>query len=249
MIRLLTIIALLLAFVPLSSAETQDDWYDIELIIFEHKATPGAAAESWIADPGAPDLGQAIELAPPLDIAPHPHPELLSGATVRMPYRKLDASELKLGRLFNRLTVSGVYMPLLHVAWRQPANPSQPVRGVHVSNTPIEQADDWHLPSSDLFIDTRTMPAPASNVAAVDGIVSLQRTRFLHMNLDLLLSDPAAEAAESSMFSIFSRRENRPKVYRLQAQRRIRVNEVHYFDHPVIGVIVQVSPYVAQKTD
>ncbi len=246
MIRLLTLIALLPAFVPLSAAEAQDDWYDIEFIIFEHKAPPGAAAELWTTDPGAPAFDQAVELAPPPGETPQLLSELRPLAEVRMPYQKLDVSELKLEQLVNRLTVSGIYAPLLHVAWRQPASTGQPVRSVRIHTPPSRQASGPVLLSDTQLIDTLSVGEPTPP-AAVDGIISLQRNRFLHINLDLLLSEPAAEAARSGVFSIFNRQESRPKVFRLQGQRRIRVNEVHYFDHPVIGVIVQVTPYAAQE--
>jgi hypothetical protein len=239
MSRLPIIITLLLALAPLTAeAEERDDWYDIELIIFEHKAPPGGAAEAWALDPGAPAFGEAVELAPVAGEA-----QLLPAAGVRMPYRRLDASNLRLQRLVSRLTASGNYESLLHVAWRQPASSAQPVRSVRVHSGLSGQASEPGPPPGTLFIDTRTVRVPAPRVTPVDGLVSLQRNRFLHVNLDLLLAEPAAETAETGLFSIFSRRESRPQVYRLQAQRRIRVNEVHYFDHPVFGAIVQVRPY------
>lgn len=36
--------------------------------------------------------------------------------------------------------------------------------------------------------------------------------------------------------------------YRLNQNRRIKLNEIHYFDHPQFGIIIQVSPYEAGET-
>lgn len=224
-----------------AAANERDDWYDIEVIVFEHKTGPGAAAEAWSLDPGVPATELAIEAAPPPGELPRLLTELLPAIDVRLPYRRLDPAELRLERLYNRLTVSADYEPLLHVGWRQPANPDQPVRGVRVhSPTPVETD---RPPPSTLFIDTSATRAPAPRARIVDGVVSLQRSRFLHLNIDLLLSEPATGTTDAGLFSIFSRRENRATSWRLQAQRRIRVNEVHYFDHPVFGVIIQVTPH------
>ncbi len=248
MIRLLIALAVpLFAVLPLRAADLPDDWYEIELIVFEHKTSPGRSAEVWTPEPAGPDVDQAVELAPPREETPQALSALLPAADIRVPYQRLDAGEMRLERLYNRLTVSGEYTPLLHLAWRQPANPDQPVRGVRVRSEADKSDATLTLPPSALFIDTRSVRAPAPRAATVDGVVALQRSRFLHLSLDLQFTEPAADTGESGLFSIFTRRDDRAEVFRLQGQRRIRVNEVHYFDHPVIGVIVQVRPQALQE--
>lgn len=37
--------------------------------------------------------------------------------------------------------------------------------------------------------------------------------------------------------------------YRLNQNRRIKLNEIHYFDHPKFGIIIQVSPYETGETE
>jgi hypothetical protein len=37
------------------------------------------------------------------------------------------------------------------------------------------------------------------------------------------------------------------QVYRMQQSRRMRSNEVHYLDHPLFGIIVQVTPYITAQ--
>ncbi len=249
------LIALSLALAWPAAADERDDWYDIEVIVFEHKAGPGTAAEAWSLDPGAPAIELAVEAAPVAEPFPGPFPEpftdLLAApageqseplppAEPDSPYRQLEPVELKLERLYNRLTVSTEYEALLHFGWRQPANPDRPAQGVRV-HSPLETIPA--PPPSTLFIDTTATRAPAPRAKTIDGVISLQRSRFLHLNVDLLLSEPAAASVEAGLFSIFSRRESRPASWRLQAQRRIRVNEVHYFDHPVFGVLIQVTPH------
>ena len=38
-------------------------------------------------------------------------------------------------------------------------------------------------------------------------------------------------------------------TYVLDEKRRVRSGELHYFDHPMFGVIAQVNPYAAPATD
>ncbi len=42
-------------------------------------------------------------------------------------------------------------------------------------------------------------------------------------------------------------KEERPFVYHLQDRRRMRSSELHYLDHPIIGVIVIIRPFEVPK--
>jgi hypothetical protein len=57
----------------------------------------------------------------------------------------------------------------------------------------------------------------------LDGTITLVRERFLHLDVDLML--------QSS--------------YPLAEKRRVRSGELHYFDHPMYGVIAEVTPHAA----
>jgi hypothetical protein len=62
---------------------------------------------------------------------------------------------------------------------------------------------------------------------SVEGTVTLSRERFLHLDIDLMLMQADGTAA-----------------YRLSEKRRIRSSsDIHYFDHPHLGVIARVTPY------
>lgn len=62
----------------------------------------------------------------------------------------------------------------------------------------------------------------------VNGYIRLQRGHYLHLIADLEYA-PASAQAE-------------PFVYRLKEKRRIKLNEIHYLDHPKFGVVVTVKP-------
>ncbi len=62
---------------------------------------------------------------------------------------------------------------------------------------------------------------------ALDGLVKISVERYLHVNLDLLYQK------ETEAF----------KSYRIKSKRRIRSKELHYFDHPLVAVLVLVTPY------
>ena len=62
----------------------------------------------------------------------------------------------------------------------------------------------------------------------VNGYIRLQRGHYLHLITDLEYA-PASAQAE-------------PLVYRLKEKRRIKLNEIHYLDHPKFGVVATVKP-------
>jgi hypothetical protein len=71
---------------------------------------------------------------------------------------------------------------------------------------------------------SRAVPLPVNAAAGqLDGTVTLVRERFLHLDVDLVLQS----------------------IYTLDETRRVRSGERHYFDHPMFGVIAEVTPYSA----
>jgi hypothetical protein len=59
------------------------------------------------------------------------------------------------------------------------------------------------------------------DAAGVQGLVRLTRGRFLHIDVDLVLADGE----------------------RVVMRRRMRSDELHYLDHPRVGMLVRADPY------
>ena len=66
-----------------------------------------------------------------------------------------------------------------------------------------------------------------SSSGPLDGTIKVSVRRYLHVDLDLLLKSG--------------------KGYRLQAKRRMRSREIHYIDHPKMGVLVLITPVGTKK--
>ena len=90
------------------------------------------------------------------------------------------------------------------------------------------QAADNRLASSPVLVQTDNRE--------VDGHVRFYMSRFLHVELNLAFQPqvPALGSLEPA-----------PAPYRLTEQRRIRSQELHYFDHPKFGALVRVVPTTA----
>jgi len=69
----------------------------------------------------------------------------------------------------------------------------------------------------------------------LDGFVRFYLSRFLHVEVDLALTKPTSGGLFSSETDI-------NQLYRLTQQRRVKSQEIHYFDHPLFGALVRVAP-------
>jgi hypothetical protein len=78
---------------------------------------------------------------------------------------------------------------------------------------------------------------------SIDGSVTLIRERYLHLDVDLVLTRANGAAPANTGGA-----DSRP-AFRLNEKRRMRSREVHYFDHPRFGMIAVVTPYDAPEDE
>ena len=132
-------------------------------------------------------------------------------------FRMLRADELELRDALQRLQRGGGYTPLAHGGWVQPAYPPE-----------------------------RAIPVDISLVGAVNpvGTVQLHLSRFLHVTVDLVYRTPPASPPSQAVVTVDGALSELklPLRYALRTQRRVRSGEVHYLDHPAIGLLVVVRP-------
>src|SRR5690606_15059608 len=195
-------------------------------------ALPGSAAP---AGTGPVDAGLAVSEA---EVVIDPFGTDPGNAVAPFRFRLLSQDELTLTDLRRRLErVESVYTPLVHGGWIQEGLPPQQAR-------PFDLA----------YLGASTP----------SGTIRLHVSRFLHLTLDLDFRPGAvrrpqpsvADGAAETPGGAFDDRASPPfgagpallevevsRRYHLNAERRMRSGEVHYFDHPFFGVIAIVRPY------
>ncbi|MCW8889961.1 MAG: peptidoglycan binding protein CsiV [Sedimenticola sp.] len=105
---LFSLLAILIALPQLVSAENEQTWYDIELILYKQGSSYSAKSEHWPTDPGSPDWSEAVNLVP-------------EASGKQQPYALLPRPDWRLTAAFNALrNTRGELEPLFHQAWRQP---------------------------------------------------------------------------------------------------------------------------------
>jgi len=76
----------------------------------------------------------------------------------------------------------------------------------------------------------------------IEGTVRLDKSTYLHASLDLWLKQNAGQKNSWSDGSPTSKDINSPRNPHLVESRRIRSNELDFFDHPKMGALLKITP-------
>ena len=203
-------------------------WYQVEVIAFRHADSSNQSDEIFDELSALPNFRQAVDLIYPMPgLEDEPEPAAAASDDLPTAFEALAESDTRLRSVRRRLSRSERYDVLLAESWRQPSYGVRRARKVYLSNVNAEQAAAQ--------VKALTSPVAPSVVTAdvdveipsldIEGTVSIRVSRLLHVAVDFLYY-----------------RDGTP--IQLTETRRVKLRETHYFDHPLFGLIVQVSPYV-----
>jgi hypothetical protein len=258
--RLISMACTLLLCSNLSFAE---DWYQVEVIAFEYVHPNEDEIELWDSHPGEPDWKKGIYLtdeatakarrkeelakASPVSAAPNtpvqsaPDTDLPSQPVVPagpepLAYVALPTSQFTMQSVAAKLSKKDAYRVLSHSAWRQPATSNKGSESVRIFGGRLLDKDD-----------------PSNPHYEFDGLVTLKSTRYLHLDVDAILREQTSSSggkydspADLGLLESSNNGRDRTavyQIYRLMQSQRVRSNKLYYFDHPLMGVIVKISPY------
>ncbi|MBU6509530.1 MAG: hypothetical protein KGL98_10985 [Gammaproteobacteria bacterium] len=234
---------LLLALILPTLADTQPlppasapNWYDVEVIVFANTDPKAGVLESWPADPGVPDWNSAVPLKP---------------AASDLPYMQLPASSWRLNSAWAKLKRSSDYAPLLRSAWAQPAIDHASALFVRVGTASATTAA-----ATAGSLAAAATSAPLNTPNTVYGIAKLSTTGpYLHFDLDLVYCGPPAKhliastapatsstAPAASTSPAPATAEPVCQPYRLKQDRKLDAGKLNYFDNPMFGALVLITP-------
>ena len=226
-----------IATILVATAATAKD-YAIEIILFANKSGLYETAEQFAVNQviPAPSNGILLEEIEPEELANLPNAQLPS-------WRPLPAGEYTLNSVAERLKKSGRYRILQHVAWRQPvvdkanSKPIQIRAGRDFSGLfperayrSIEFGDTQNQSERDNF---------TTEVRELDGTINIVIGRYIHLYTDLVYRLPRSNPTE---LRDALEREQILVDYAVKSHRRMRSRELHYVDHPLVGVLIEATP-------
>ena len=187
-------IILMLPLLFLSTQASAQQWYHVELIVFER--TSGANAEHW------PTMNQ-----------------IRSGSlSPQMANNQIQPAEVKeLVGVSQKLSNSSGYRVHYHKAWQQPILSKGSAKSIQIS----------------------------SDNSLIEGAIRLYRVSYLHADIDLWFKENGETATNWTVAAPEGVDLGGPRNPHLSEIRRIKKDELIYFDHPRVAAILEITPVAA----
>lgn len=225
-------------------------YYDVEIIIYENLQQDPQVTENWPTsiETKIPEKSLFINAPFPGKIPEFYNPRYTFKSISKAHYQLLEEAKL--------IEASDKYRLLYHRAWRQPgmerdeavtvrlqteapALPQSSIKTLQQTVTSGFMAPVVTIPG---FTET-TAKLPTSN--KLQGFIKIILSRYLHIYADVQYTTHAVvETSNEGMVY----RSIKPQIYRLKQTRKMRSNELHYLDHPKLGLLVYIHPYNVRQS-
>ncbi len=244
----LLMVMLLSGLATNSDAADNQRYYDIEMVIFQNNDALKTLPE-LIPEPQPLKMPEHyIQLGSP---DPNPPAEFIPDYYFRL----LPDSDYQLSNAAAKIAASKKYRLLTHLAWRQPGLESSVAVPVYFQQTILPETAPATTAPADAAGQAATTP-PLYTQATLQGLITVSLSRYLHVETTLrfeadgLAPLPApAETIDVPVAATEAVVKTRPTsvVYVTTQSRRMRSKELHYIDHPVIGMLVLITPVDVPK--
>jgi peptidoglycan-binding protein CsiV len=206
-------------------------WYQVEVIVFD-RLYPNLDGEQW-QNEEFKMRDNMVEL--------QPSDTVINSDQGLAPFMILNKKRNRMNGVYRVLKLSSEYRPLFHVSWQQEATERRDSRHVHIQRLDgeavIPVAKTVEPNEEPEFLEDLVMPD-----RIIDGSIRIRSGFYLHADVDLSYfkqlppENKTIRTSEESFQNDFDK-----TVVKLKETRKIKLNEIHYFDHPMYGVILQVS--------
>ena len=198
--------------------------YDFEIIIFEDTSNRYANSEQWQYE--LPEAITELELRSPDEAQRNPGTRNNENALANITKIK----SIGLDKYAKKLDSRKRYNVLVHKAWRQAG-----------------LADNEAI---DIPIDSRTLTStggtiPAGDKNNIEGTIKIVLGRYLHIYTDMIYRQPN----ENYNPAMIGEAAQPYKQFPIKSHRRMRSKELHYLDHPMVGILVMAMPVKKEKEE
>ena len=220
-------------------------YYDVEVIVIENMSEEEKNSENWPLQVNLVKDEKLVELGQP--VLSEWLPE---GVDLAASYIELNSSAYQLTSEVEKISESKTQRVIFHTAWRQPGLDKDLSLPIHFKR---------EIPAAPVIEDEKNIEHNAEQTTPVivkttpsilEGILRVTLARYLHLEAELTFQDKLPEVIKTdNPFSILDNENKRETIKKQgvihvkQERRRIRSNETHYLDHPVLGILIRITPY------
>lgn len=245
------LLVLILSLFSLSLQAADIRYYDVEVIIFENLQANSRDSEHW---------PQQLEREPPensIEIGgewPGGRPDEYDP---KLSFTPLPENKWRLTSEAEKIDHSKSRRLLAHLAWVQPGLSQAQALSVHFRQpvTATRQENEFETGETTPKESEKTAAEDSFDSGTLDALIRVSLARYLRVETDLLFTldlPPVEQNSMNTTPALESEVETSPapRYFRVQqVRRRIRSTELHYLDHPVLGMLVMFTPHEsADKT-
>jgi len=226
--------------------------YEIEVIIFKFNDSRSAGNEIW------PDLVETVSVENSIELHNNYSFTLMPGVDTKgYYYAKIPADMYRLTDELGKLTASKEYEILYHSAWIQPGLDKENAESIRIKSNGISENiaiinPIAATPVNNLLLNNNPQSSSQNSVTTEDsileGLIKVELGRYLHIHFDLKYQRdlaPGQGILNTNSLNTYKQ----IKYYPVQTHRRMRSKEVHYIDHPLIGILVLATPFELPDQD
>lgn len=217
-----------------SSSALAQSIFDVEFIVFKRIDQQDNAAQ--VKESNLPELIDEVSLN-----------ELPEG------YSKLSASQMKLEGVYNRLKTSPNIRPLLHFGWRQPLMDKADTPWLHYSLS--DEAESEGLEEFEgvirfsrnqgLLIEHKVIGFKPMRIPEEFRTSAQQNSSFDNADDDSDAILVSGEPLSEQVIVDHQMPDQLHGYFVLSESRKVKLDELHYFDHPNMGILLKVTPHEA----
>lgn len=217
------IAALILMTLSFSIVKANETGYEVELIIFEDTQSRYSNSEDWTYN----DMLNTTDVATSTQLI-----------NVDPQFKELEWSQAKLAESLERIKSNSRYTILINKRWKQTGLDRDKAYYMEVTSLNQTVPEDKNTTiknnNTSAGFDSNLNNSESIDIqnSYIQGRVKLIMSRYLHFEIKLDYFKKSTDVFESNYSS-----------YPIVAERRMKSREIHYLDHPMVGVIVHASPF------
>ena len=219
------------------------------ICVIENLSEEARNSENWPLQVNLTQAEKTVQLGQPVLSEWLPQDQDID---LKSSYKVLNSSHYQLTEQVKKISESKTQRVIFHTAWRQPGldkNQALPIYFKHeVAAQPVIEDEEGNetVQDGEMGSAQKTNTSPS----ILEGILRVTLSRYLHLEAELTFRNKVPDIVKSdNPFSVLDNEEVRSEIQKQgvihlkQKRRRIRSNELHYIDHPVLGMLINITRY------